>query len=53
MKHKTQKGLNKRIKKTKNGKIMRKQMGINHFRSKKSGNARRGKNKSRSLNYPL
>ena len=45
MKPKTRKSIIKRFKITKSGKILRRPMGQNHFRSKKSGNLIRKKRK--------
>lgn len=45
------KSQSKRIKITKNGKIVRRPMGVNHFRTRKSSNNVRGKRKSRGLNH--
>jgi ribosomal protein L35 len=42
----------KRIKITKNGKIIHRLMAVDHFKSKKSGQAIQAKRKSRSLEYP-
>lgn len=39
--NKTKKALTKRFKVTKNGKILRRASGQNHYRAKKSGKARR------------
>ncbi len=45
MKPKTRKSITKRFKFTKNGKILRRASGQNHYRSKKSGEAKRQKRK--------
>lgn len=47
------KSVAKRIRITKNGKIIRRSMRTDHFRTSKSTNNIRGKRKSRSLDYPL
>jgi len=45
------KSVSKRIKVTKNGKILRRPMGISHFKTKKTGKMKRQKRGSRSLDY--
>ncbi len=45
MKPKTKKSIIKRFKFTKNGKILRRAPGQNHYRSRKSGNFKRKKRK--------
>jgi ribosomal protein L35 len=47
------KSLSKRIRITKNGKIVRRPMRLDHFKTRKSTNNVRGKRKNRSLDYPL
>jgi ribosomal protein L35 len=47
------KALAKRVKITKNGKIVRRAMGIDHFRTRKNASTIQKKRKSRSLNYPI
>ncbi len=49
MSAKSNKSLSKRIKITRNGKIVRRSMGVNHFRTRKSAKNIRGKRKTRSL----
>jgi ribosomal protein L35 len=50
---KTQKSFSKRIRVTKNGKVVRRPMRLDHFKTTKSKKNLRGKRKARSLNYPL
>jgi len=50
---KTRKALTKRFKVTKNGKILRKVGGQNHYRSKKSGKAIRHSRKMVEVSGPL
>ncbi|MEK7174624.1 MAG: hypothetical protein AAB759_03115 [Patescibacteria group bacterium] len=48
------KSFSKRIRITKNGKVIRRPMRIDHFKTRSSGaGAIRNKRKSRGLNYPL
>jgi len=47
------KSISKRIRITKNGKIVRRAMGVNHFRSKKSSRTKQNLKKSRGLNTPV
>ena len=47
------KSLTKRIKITNNGKIVRRSMGVSHFRTRTNAKAIRNKRKSRSLDFPL
>ena len=47
------KSLTKRIKITGNGKIVRRPMAVNHFRTRTNAKSIRNKRKSRSLNFPL
>jgi ribosomal protein L35 len=47
------KSVSKRIRITKNGKIVRRPMGVNHFRTRKSTNNVRSKRKTVSLGYPI
>ncbi|HVN26487.1 MAG TPA: 50S ribosomal protein L35 [Candidatus Paceibacterota bacterium] len=47
------KSLSKRIKITKNGKIVRRRMAVDHFRTSKSTKVNRNSTKLLSLNYPL
>jgi len=44
-KSKTRKSILKRFKITKNGKVLRKQAGLNHYRRKKTGKEKRKKRK--------
>lgn len=46
------KSVKKRIRVTKNGKMLRRKMGQNHFRAKKSGKQIRNKRKGLSLSIP-
>ena len=46
------KSLSKRIRITKNGKIIRRPMGVDHFRTRKTQKVVRRKNKTVSLNHP-
>jgi len=46
------KSLSKRIRITKNGKIIRRPMAVDHFRTRKSNRNVRGKRKTLSLDYP-
>lgn len=47
---KTTKSVSKRIKITSNGKIVRRPMGVNHFRTRKSSKLVQSKRKTKSLN---
>ncbi len=47
------KSLSKRIRITKNGKIVRRTMGVNHFRTRTTQKNIRGKSKTRSLGISL
>jgi len=47
------KTLSKRIKITKNGKIVRRPMGVSHFRTRTNAKAIRNKRRTRSLNFSL
>ncbi len=47
------KSLTKRLKITKNGKVVRRPMGVSHFRAHKSGKVIRSKRKSRTLDFPM
>ncbi|MGB7957249.1 MAG: 50S ribosomal protein L35 [Minisyncoccia bacterium] len=47
------KALAKRIKITKNGKIVRRAMANDHFRTRKNGTSIQKKRKTRSLDYPI
>lgn len=50
MKLKTTKALSKRIKVTKNGKMLKRKAGQNHFNSRETGKV--GRNKRRDVNVP-
>jgi len=52
MKPKTRKSISKRFKFTKTGKILRRQTGQNHFRTKKSSNLKRRKKRLIPLSAP-
>ncbi len=43
----------KRIRITKNGKVVRRPMAVNHFRTRANAKGIRAKRKSLSLNYPM
>ncbi len=47
------KSVQKRIKITKNGKIVRRRTGVSHFKTRKSSKMNRDSRKSRSLDMPL
>lgn len=47
------KSFSKRIRITKNGKVVRRSMGMNHFRTRTTQKNIRGKSKSRGLDYPM
>jgi len=47
-----QKSFTKRIRITKNGKLLRRSMAVDHFRTRKSTKNLRQKKNQRSLNYP-
>lgn len=47
------KSITKRIKLTKNGKVVRRPMAVNHSRTRKNAKAVMGKRKSRGLAIPL
>ena len=47
------KSLTKRIRITKNGKIVRRAMGVNHFRTRTNAKSIRNKRKSRGLDFPI
>jgi len=53
MRHKTTKSFTKRIRVTKNGKVVRRSMGIDHFKTNKTSKSRRQKRVTRSLDYPM
>ena len=48
-KMKTRKSVKKRVKRTRNGKVMILSQGINHFNGKMSGNTRRAKRGKKAL----
>ena len=45
----TTKSLTKRVRITRNGKMIRRSMGVNHFKTRKSTNNNRGKRKLRTF----
>jgi ribosomal protein L35 len=47
------KSVRKRIRITKNGKVVRRPMGVNHFKTRKTGRAIQNRRKSLGLDYPL
>ncbi|HTY40131.1 MAG TPA: 50S ribosomal protein L35 [Candidatus Paceibacterota bacterium] len=47
------KSFSKRIRITKNGKIVRRSMRLDHFKTRKSTKNARGKRKARSLDFPI
>ncbi|MDE2018908.1 MAG: 50S ribosomal protein L35 [Patescibacteria group bacterium] len=47
------KSLLKRIRITKNGKIVRRPMAVDHFRTRSTAKNIRGKRKGRGLEYPM
>ncbi|MGC9968305.1 MAG: hypothetical protein ABSC29_01060 [Minisyncoccia bacterium] len=47
------KSLTKRVKITRNGKIVRRLMGVSHFRTRTNAKGIRNKRKTRSLNFPM
>ena len=49
MSSKSTKSLSKRLKITRNGKVVRRPMGVNHFRTRKSSKNIQGKRKTRGL----
>lgn len=49
---KTRKSIKKRFKITKNGKVLRRQTGLNHLRSKKSGKYKRKKRRLVEVSKP-
>lgn len=52
-KAKSNKSLTKRIKITRTGKVVRRSMGVNHFRTRKTQKNIRGKRKTRGLDFPF
>ncbi|MBI2888465.1 MAG: 50S ribosomal protein L35 [Candidatus Liptonbacteria bacterium] len=53
MKNKLSKSVSKRIRFTKNGKIVRRPMAVDHFRTRQTSKSIMNKRKTRSLDYPL
>ncbi|MEK9173453.1 MAG: 50S ribosomal protein L35 [Patescibacteria group bacterium] len=51
-KNKTSKSVTKRIRVTRQGKLVRRLMGIDHFKTTKTKKNRRQKRRPASLNYP-
>jgi ribosomal protein L35 len=47
------KSLSKRIRITKNGKIVRRRMGVDHFKTRHSTKSNRNSRKTLSLNHPM
>jgi ribosomal protein L35 len=47
------KSVTKRIRITKNGKVVRRPMGVNHFKTRKTGRGIQHRRKSLSLDYPM
>ena len=47
------KSVQKRIRVTRNGKIVRRPMAVNHFRTRKNGKGVQRKRKTMSLDYPM
>ena len=47
------KSVRKRIRITKNGKVVRRPMGVNHFKTRKTGRGIQNRRKSLGLDYPL
>ena len=47
------KSFSKRVRITKNGKIVRRKMAVNHFRTRANAKGIRAKRKTTSLNYPM
>lgn len=48
----TSKSLAKRVRVTRKGKVMRRPLGVNHFKTRKSTGNNRGKRKSRAISEP-
>lgn len=46
------KSVTKRFKFTKTGKMIRRPMGVNHFKTRNSNKVNRGKRNTRTLDYP-
>ncbi len=53
MKAKTAKSVHTRIRFTKNGKMVRRPMGVDHFRTRQTSKSIMNKRKTRSLDYPI
>lgn len=51
--NKTIKSITKRLTVTKNGKVVRRPMGVDHFKTRKNSKTIRRKRKTLSLNYPI
>ncbi len=47
------KSVSKRIRVTKNGKVLRRPMGTDHFRTRKSTKNIKSKSKNRGLDFPM
>jgi ribosomal protein L35 len=47
------KSVTKRIRITKNGKVVRRPMGVNHFKTRKTGRGIQKSRRSLSLDYPM
>jgi ribosomal protein L35 len=47
------KSITKRVKFTKNGKVVRRPMAVGHFRTRHNAKTIRNKRKSRSLDFPM
>jgi ribosomal protein L35 len=47
------KSVSKRIRITKNGKVVRRPMAVDHFRTRKNGKGIQSRRKTRGLDYPL
>ena len=47
------KSVQKRIRVTRNGKVVRRPMGVNHFKTRKTGRGVQNRRKTLSLDYPL
>jgi ribosomal protein L35 len=49
----TAKSVSKRIRITKNGKVVRRPMAVDHFRTRKNGKQVQSRRKTRSIDYPI
>ncbi len=49
----TKKSISSRLRITRRGKVIRRAMGVGHFRTRKSQKTIRGMDKNRGLNHPL